>query len=43
MYDCNDGLLHVNMYFEKLEKMAILFRYYDEKNWYAVEFDEIVE
>jgi|NOAtaT_7_FD_contig_51_3756450_length_851_multi_1_in_0_out_0_1 hypothetical protein len=28
-FDCNDGMLKVNVYFESLGPTAILFRYYD--------------
>jgi len=29
-FDCNDGLMKVNVFFEAVGNAIILFRYYDE-------------
>lgn len=37
-FDCNDGIFQINVYFETLEGMGIIFfRYYDENNFYGLE------
>jgi len=38
-FDCNDGLFKVNVYFESKGNVAILFRYYDDQNFYSLELN----
>jgi len=38
-FDCNDGLMKVNVYFETIGNAIILFRYYDDNNFYALELN----
>jgi len=38
-FDCNDGLLKVNVYFESKGNAAIMFRYYDDQNFYSLELN----
>jgi len=38
-FDCNDGIMRVNVYFETVGNAAIMFRYYDEANWYSLELN----
>jgi len=38
-FDCNDGMLKFNVFFESLGPTAIVFRYYDSNNFYALELN----
>lgn len=38
-FDCSHGILKVNVYFEKLLPAAILFRSYDDENYYSLELN----
>lgn len=40
-FDCNDGLMKVNVYFETLGAAVIVFRYYDAANFYALELNTV--
>lgn len=39
MFDCNDGLYRVNLFFNTLGAAIIVARYYDDKNFYAIELN----
>jgi len=38
-FDCSDGIFFVNVYLESTSFAAILFRFYDENNFYALELN----
>jgi len=38
MMDCKDAIFKVNIYWAKMRNTAIVFRFKDEDNYYAVKY-----
>lgn len=43
IFSCGEGVYSVNVYMEQARQAAILFRYSDENNFYAVELNQVGE
>jgi len=37
MYDCSDGIFFANVYFDEIGAVGLLFRYFDQHNYYSVD------
>jgi len=38
-FDCNDGYFKANVYWKSIGPSIIILRYYDERNFYALELN----
>ncbi len=38
-FDCSDALFKANVYFETVGQASLVFRYYDENNYYSLEMN----